>query len=93
MFSYLLSLFINTEEQDKIVKSAEAASSIPVKPLLDEPGLTWTIRNLYKYLYSVSCVGGDQIWTRRNDKAIKLFNLQGKLLASIQTKSGVWAGT
>ncbi|XP_056002448.1 uncharacterized protein LOC125661259 [Ostrea edulis] len=87
MFGSLSPLSINTEHGDTM-KSAEAVSSPPVKPLLDEPRLTATIDTGYDYLYSVSCLSEDQVWTRGENETMKLLNLQSKLLTSIQTKSG-----
>ncbi|XP_056008489.1 E3 ubiquitin-protein ligase Midline-1-like [Ostrea edulis] len=87
MFGSLPPLSINTEHGDTM-KSAEAVSSPPVKPLLDEPRVTATIDTGYHRLYSVSCLSEDQVWTRGNNDTMKLLNLQSKLLTSIQTKSG-----
>ncbi|XP_056015690.1 E3 ubiquitin-protein ligase Midline-1-like [Ostrea edulis] len=87
MFGSLSPLSINTERGDTM-KSAEAVSSPPVKPLLDEPRVTATIDTGYKYLYSVSCLSEDQVWTCGYNNTMKLLNLQSKLLTSIQTKSG-----
>ncbi|XP_056004049.1 pyrin-like [Ostrea edulis] len=89
MFGSLSPLSINTEHGDTM-KSAEAVSSPPVKPLLDEPCVTATIDTGYdRYtLHSVSCLSEDQVWTRGDNKTMKLLNLQSKLLTSIKTKSG-----
>ncbi|XP_056007593.1 uncharacterized protein LOC130050835 [Ostrea edulis] len=87
MFGSLPSLSINTEHGDTM-KSAEAVSSPPVKPLLDEPRVTAAIDTGYNKLYSVSCLSEDQVWTRGENDTMKLLNLQSKLLTSIQTKSG-----
>ncbi|XP_055999046.1 E3 ubiquitin-protein ligase TRIM71-like [Ostrea edulis] len=88
MFGSLSPLSINTEHGDTM-KSAEAVSSPPVKPLLDEPRLTATIDTGYTDgLYSVSCLSEDQVWTCGNNDTMKLLNLQSKLLTSIQNKSG-----
>jgi sugar lactone lactonase YvrE len=88
MFGSLSSLSINTKERGDIMTSAEAVSSPPVKPLLDDPRLTATIDTGYYRLRSVSCVGEDQVWACGGDKTMKLLNLRGKLQTSIQTKSG-----
>ncbi|XP_056005842.1 E3 ubiquitin-protein ligase Midline-1-like [Ostrea edulis] len=88
MFGSLPPLSINTEEQGYTMKSAEAVSSPPVKPLLDEPRVTATIDTGYSGLYSVSCVSEEQVWTRGSNEIMKLLNLRGKLLTSIKTKSG-----
>ncbi|XP_056006639.1 E3 ubiquitin-protein ligase TRIM71-like [Ostrea edulis] len=78
-----------TKEQGDTMKSAEAVSSPPVKPLLDEPRVTATIHTGYDDLFSVSCLSEDQVWTcGQYNKTMKLLNLQSKLLTSIQTKSG-----
>ncbi|XP_055999087.1 probable E3 ubiquitin-protein ligase MID2 [Ostrea edulis] len=87
MFGSLSPLSINTEHGDTM-KSAEAVSSPPVKPLLDEPRVTATIDTGHRPLYSVSCLSEDQVWTSGNNNTMKLLNLQSKLLTSIQTKSG-----
>ncbi|XP_056008124.1 E3 ubiquitin-protein ligase TRIM71-like [Ostrea edulis] len=89
MFGSLSPLSINTEQGDTM-KSAEAVSSPPVKPLLDEPRVTATIDTGYGMcrLFSVSCLSEDQVWTRGDNDTMKLLNLQSKLLTSIQTKSG-----
>ncbi|XP_055999069.1 E3 ubiquitin-protein ligase TRIM36-like [Ostrea edulis] len=91
MFGSLSPFSINTEHGDTM-KSAEAVSSPPVKPLLDEPRVTATIDTgyytEYRYLYSVSCLSEDQVWTRGTNDTMKLLNLQSKLLTSIKTKSG-----
>jgi hypothetical protein len=69
------------------VKPPEAASP-PVKPLLDEPRLTATIDTGCRP-YSVICHGEEQVWTRgKDEKIMKLHNLQGKVLKKIETKSG-----
>ncbi|XP_056008586.1 uncharacterized protein LOC125664165 [Ostrea edulis] len=89
MFGSLSPLSINTEQGDTM-KSAEAVSSPPVKPLLDEPRVTATIDTGYdtNELFSVSCLSEDQVWTCGDNETMKLLNLQSKLLTSIQTKSG-----
>ncbi|XP_056002630.1 uncharacterized protein LOC125661996 [Ostrea edulis] len=70
------------------MNSAEAVSSPPVKPLLDEPRLTATIDTGNDGPCSVSCLSEDQVWTHGSNEIIKLRNLQSKLLTSIQTESG-----
>ncbi|XP_048755930.2 uncharacterized protein LOC125666729 [Ostrea edulis] len=86
MFGSLSPLSINTEHGDTM-KSAEAVSSPPVKPLLDEPRLTATIDTGRSLLLSICCLSEEQVWTCGNNEIMKLLNLKGKLLTSIQTES------
>ncbi|XP_056006502.1 E3 ubiquitin-protein ligase TRIM71-like [Ostrea edulis] len=91
MFGSLPPLSINTEHGDTM-KSAEAVSSPPVKPLLDEPRVTATIdtgykKTLFGKLSSVSCLSEEQVWTCGENDTMKLLNLQSELLTSIHTKS------
>ncbi|XP_062585117.1 uncharacterized protein LOC134246774 [Saccostrea cucullata] len=88
MFGSLSALSITTEEHGYTMKTPEAVSCPPVKPLLDEPELITTIDTGYYFLKSVTCLSDEEIWTCGEDKIMKLYNLQGKLLKSIQTKSG-----
>jgi streptogramin lyase len=69
------------------MKQPQAVSPSPVKPLLDEPRLIATIDTRYEYLYSISCLG-EHVWVRGDNEIMKLLNLQGKVLTSMQTKSG-----
>nr|XP_022334074.1 uncharacterized protein LOC111131037 [Crassostrea virginica] len=82
-------LSIETEEQGYTVPSPGAESSPPVRPLLDVPRLITDIPTSgYVSLYNVSCLSDEEIWTSGNSKIMKLYNLKGELLKSIQTKSG-----
>ncbi|XP_062586144.1 tripartite motif-containing protein 55-like isoform X2 [Saccostrea cucullata] len=70
-------------------KSPEAGSSPPVKQLLDEPETVTTIDTGYGYLYNVTCLSDEEIWTKGSDSTMKLFSInRGSLLKSITTKSG-----
>lgn len=55
---------------------------------MDVPKTISIINTGYKYLYSVACLNNEEIWTNGDDKIMRLFNLKGELLKSIQTKSG-----
>ena len=57
--------------------------------LLDAPRLITDIPTTgYDYLYNVSCLSDEEIWTSGDKEIMKLYNLKGELLKSIQTKSG-----
>ena len=45
------------------------------------------IQTKYRELYSVSCLSDSELWTLGNDTILRLYNLQGELLQSVQTKS------
>ncbi|XP_062603325.1 E3 ubiquitin-protein ligase TRIM36-like [Saccostrea cucullata] len=89
LFGSLSTLSFIKEERASTMKTPEAESCPPVKPLLDEPEVINIIDTGYKYLNSVTCLGDEEIWTCGNSKVMKLYNLQGKLLKSIQTKSKI----
>ncbi|XP_062614236.1 E3 ubiquitin-protein ligase TRIM36-like [Saccostrea cucullata] len=88
IFGSLSALSITTEEHGYTMEAPEAVSCTPAKPLLDEPELITTIDTGYKPLRSSALLRDEEIWTCGDDKLIKLYNLKGKLLKSIKTKSG-----
>ncbi|XP_062610801.1 uncharacterized protein LOC134272600 [Saccostrea cucullata] len=88
MFGSLSALSITTEEQGYKMEEPKAISTPKVKPILDEPELITTIDTMYDKLCSVTCLNDGEIWTFGNDEFLKLYNLHGKILKSIQTKSG-----
>nr|XP_022303910.1 uncharacterized protein LOC111111310 [Crassostrea virginica] len=80
---------IETEEQGYTVPSPGVESSPPARPLLDVPRLVTDIPTTgYGRLYHVSCLSDEEIWTSGLNKVMKLYNLKGELLKSVQTKSG-----
>ncbi|XP_052707961.1 E3 ubiquitin-protein ligase TRIM71-like [Crassostrea angulata] len=91
-FGSLSAFSITTEEHGYTMETSEAGSS-PLKPLLDEPRIISTIQTqyegLFNYLTSVTCHSDEEIWTcSYNNKMMSLYNLQGELVKSVQTKSG-----
>ncbi|XP_061195116.1 E3 ubiquitin-protein ligase TRIM17-like [Saccostrea echinata] len=88
LFGSLSPLSLIIEEHGYTMKTPDAVFCPPVKPLLDEPELITTIDTGSDRLFSVACLSDQEIWARGGDKIMKLYNLQGKLLKSIQTKSG-----
>ncbi|XP_065928245.1 E3 ubiquitin-protein ligase TRIM71-like [Magallana gigas] len=85
-FGSLSAFSITTEEHGYSMETSEVESS-PLKPLLDEPGIISTIQTQDDNLYCVTCHSDEEIWTC-GDETISLYNLQGKLVKSVQTKSG-----
>ncbi|XP_065927537.1 E3 ubiquitin-protein ligase TRIM71-like [Magallana gigas] len=90
-FGSLSAFSITTEEHGYTMETSEAGSS-PLTPLLDEPRIISTIQTQYsypKYLTSVTCHSDEEIWAcSYNNKMMSLYNLQGELVKSVQTKSG-----
>ncbi|XP_065926359.1 E3 ubiquitin-protein ligase TRIM71-like isoform X1 [Magallana gigas] len=87
-FSSLSALSFTTEEQDYSMPPQGAESSPPDQSLMDEPRVITAIDTGYKYPYGVTCLNDTEVWTFGGDNMMKLFNLQGELVESIQTKSG-----
>nr|XP_022321282.1 uncharacterized protein LOC111123319 [Crassostrea virginica] len=60
---------------------------------LDNPWIITEIRTAYpeaSLLHSVSCLTDDEFWVCSGNSILRLYNLQGKLLQSVQTVSGNW---
>ncbi|XP_062618123.1 uncharacterized protein LOC134279720 [Saccostrea cucullata] len=87
-FSPLIRKTRNSFIKSYTVKTPEAASCPPIKPLIDEPELIIIIDTGYDPHNRVTRLSDEEIWTCGEDKIMKLCNLQGKLLKTIQTKSG-----
>nr|XP_022309600.1 tripartite motif-containing protein 2-like [Crassostrea virginica] len=86
-----------TEEHGGLKKTPDAVSSPPIRPLSDKllsdsPRILNDIQTefggLNNRLYNVSCLSDEEIWTIGDNKIMKLYNLKGELLKSVQTKSG-----
>ncbi|XP_065926361.1 E3 ubiquitin-protein ligase TRIM71-like isoform X2 [Magallana gigas] len=86
-FGSLSALSFTTEEQDYSMPPQGAESSPPDRSLMDVPQVITAIDRGYG-LYGVTCLNDTEVWTFGNDSMMKLFNLQGELVESIQTKSG-----
>uniref|UniRef100_A0A8W8MP14 B box-type domain-containing protein n=2 Tax=Magallana gigas TaxID=29159 RepID=A0A8W8MP14_MAGGI len=91
-FGSLSAFSITTEEHGYTMETSEAGSS-PLTPLLDEPRIISTIQTQYRgfpnVLTSVTCDSDEEIWAcSYNSKMMSLYNLQGELMKSVQTKSG-----
>ncbi|XP_052710834.1 uncharacterized protein LOC128185224 [Crassostrea angulata] len=86
----LSALSIKTEH-GYTMDSAGAESSAPIRPLIDVPRIITEISTEYgkpNELRNVSCLSDDEVWTSGKDNMMRLYNLHGKLVKSIQTKSG-----
>ncbi|XP_052707965.1 uncharacterized protein LOC128183113 [Crassostrea angulata] len=91
-FGSLSTFSITSEEHGYTMETSKAGSS-PLKPLLDEPRIISTIQTQYRGhpngLTSVTCHSDEEIWAcSYNNKMMSLYNLQGELVKSVQTKSG-----
>jgi hypothetical protein len=72
------------------IKTEEDANILPVKRLLDKPQIIATIYTSYGALGSIACLNDEEVWactTYDEDTFVRLFNLQGKIVKSIQTTS------
>ncbi|XP_052703125.1 E3 ubiquitin-protein ligase TRIM71-like [Crassostrea angulata] len=87
-FGSLSALSFTTEEQDYSMPPQGAESSPPDRSLMDVPQIIIAIDTGYTHLYGVTCVNDTEVWTRGGRNNMKLFNLQGEPVKSIQTKSG-----
>lgn len=88
-YGSLSASFITTQERCYTLKSPDFHSNSPLsRQLLDKPVILTTINTELDYQYSVVCLDDEKI-LMKNNHIIKIFNIQGKLLQSIQSKSGV----
>uniref|UniRef100_K1QBE9 Tripartite motif-containing protein 2 n=1 Tax=Magallana gigas TaxID=29159 RepID=K1QBE9_MAGGI len=88
-FGSLSALSFTTQEQDYSMPPQGAESSPPDRSLMDVPRVITAIDTEYEdEIYSVMCLNDTEIWTYGNDNMMKLYNLQGERVKSIQTKSG-----
>ena len=95
LLEQLRSLFLVPTETEKkstcnCLHSPGNELSPEEKSLLDVPQLITDIDTDFKYLYNVSCLSDEEIWTRGNANIMKLYNLHGELVQLIRTKSGNW---
>nr|XP_034315887.1 zinc finger protein RFP-like [Crassostrea gigas] len=86
-FGSLSALSFTTEKQDYSMPPEGAESSPLHRSMRVVPRITTAIDTGYRYLYSVTCLNDTKFWTRGDDSIIKLYNVWGKRVESIQTKS------
>ncbi|XP_061196006.1 uncharacterized protein LOC133204288 [Saccostrea echinata] len=85
-FGSLSELSVTTDDLEYTLKRTESHSSPPARPLLDKSQLITTLFTNFTNLSSISCFDGEEIWTFERN-IMELYNLQGKLMESIKTKS------
>nr|XP_034304680.1 tripartite motif-containing protein 3-like [Crassostrea gigas]XP_034304681.1 tripartite motif-containing protein 3-like [Crassostrea gigas]XP_034304682.1 tripartite motif-containing protein 3-like [Crassostrea gigas]XP_034304683.1 tripartite motif-containing protein 3-like [Crassostrea gigas]XP_034304684.1 tripartite motif-containing protein 3-like [Crassostrea gigas]XP_034304685.1 tripartite motif-containing protein 3-like [Crassostrea gigas]XP_034304686.1 tripartite motif-containing prot len=86
-FGSLSASSIKTEEHGYTMESPGAESSPPDRPLIDVPRIVTQIKTEYRKLESVSCLSDEEMWTCGGDNIMRLYNLRGELVKSVQTKS------
>eukprot|EP00105_Crassostrea_gigas_P040424 XP_019924572.1 PREDICTED: tripartite motif-containing protein 45-like [Crassostrea gigas] len=87
-FGSLSASSIKTEEHGYTMESPGAESSPPDRPLIDVPRIITQINPECGGLLSVSCLSDEEMWTCGDDNIMRLYNLSGKLVKSVRTKSG-----
>nr|XP_022334712.1 uncharacterized protein LOC111131463 [Crassostrea virginica] len=73
--------------REQIHQQIGSLSELALRFLLDEPRVLTDIKTECTTLYSVSCLSDSELWTC-DDDIMRLYNLQGELLRSVQIKSG-----
>ncbi|XP_078331502.1 uncharacterized protein LOC144625190 [Crassostrea virginica] len=77
--------------RDQIHQQIGSLSELAITFLLDEPRVLTDIQTKYGGgLLCVSCLSDSELWTNGTNNILRLYNLQGELLRSVQTKSGYW---
>ncbi|XP_078331571.1 uncharacterized protein LOC144625230 [Crassostrea virginica] len=91
-FQVTLPIFTPQEiNREQIHQQIGSLSELAITFLLDEPRILTDIKTEYGFLSRVSCLSDSVLWTcgdDYNDSILRLYNLQGELLRSVQTKSG-----
>nr|XP_022333242.1 uncharacterized protein LOC111130453 [Crassostrea virginica] len=75
--------------REQIHQQIGSLSELAITFLLDESRILTDIQTECRYLSSVSCLSDSELWTCGYDHILRLYNLQGELLRSVQTKSGI----
>nr|XP_022323383.1 probable E3 ubiquitin-protein ligase MID2 [Crassostrea virginica]XP_022323393.1 probable E3 ubiquitin-protein ligase MID2 [Crassostrea virginica] len=74
--------------REQIHQQIGSLSELGITFLLDEPRILTDIQTEYRELLSVLCLSDSELWTCGYGNILRLYNLQGELLRSVQTKSG-----
>ncbi|XP_065938690.1 tripartite motif-containing protein 2-like [Magallana gigas] len=92
-FGFLSASSIQTAKHSYTLKSAEAKSFPPDRLFIDVPLIITDITAYNEWsLCNVFCPSDEEIWTSGYDKFIRLYNLRGELVDSVQSKSGISPG-
>eukprot|EP00105_Crassostrea_gigas_P042367 XP_019926515.1 PREDICTED: tripartite motif-containing protein 2 [Crassostrea gigas] len=88
-FGFISKVPFKTEKPVCTMNFPGAESSLPDRPLIDEPRLIANINTEQIGLCGVSCLRDDKIWVCGDgENTIRLYDLGGNLAKSIPTKSG-----
>lgn len=89
-FGSLSMCSIDQKDYYNISDSRNVESTPSYKKLIDKPLIISNIKTNYEHntLRSLSCLNDEEIWACGQDSTLRLYNLHGTLLNSIQTKSG-----
>nr|XP_034314993.1 uncharacterized protein LOC117684950 isoform X1 [Crassostrea gigas] len=90
-FGSLSAISLKTDEHVYTMDYPGAEFSPSDRPLMDLPQIITEINTEYggsNLLHSVSSLSDEAVWTCGEDNTMRLYNLQGELVKSVQTKSG-----
>nr|XP_022301648.1 tripartite motif-containing protein 3-like [Crassostrea virginica] len=73
--------------REQIHQQIGSLSKLAITFLLDEPRILTDIQTECQILHRVSCLNDSELWTSNHDYILSLYNLQGEILKSVQTKS------
>jgi hypothetical protein len=76
---------VTTDENGYTLKKTEGSP----RELMDKPELVATVNTGYKCLRSVTCLSEEEFWASAGVGDMKCFDLQGAVINTIKTKSGI----
>ena len=83
-------LLEDPEEHSSPIKSPGTVTFPPARSFTDVPRILAEIQTQYGRLHilqSVACQNDSELWTCGSDSNVRLYNLKGKLLKTVRTKS------
>lgn len=90
LFGSLVVLDIKTDDDDYTKNTSSKTVYPKCRPHIDEPWIVADIHTEYglsNLLRNVSCLSKEEVWTGGQDNILRLYNLKGELVNSVQTKS------